>query len=115
MIFGASCGKYEEGPGISLRSKKARLANTWTITKTVTKDGDEDVWDADEKEAFTLEYTAKIFSSIKNRLLSAAWKSNPPVLFWVNSFKSLSYINKFILKDNYSYVNVYYELEIWTF
>ncbi len=29
----ASCGKYEEGPKISLRSKKARLANEWVVTK----------------------------------------------------------------------------------
>jgi hypothetical protein len=27
----SSCGKYDEGPGLSLRSKKARVAGTWTI------------------------------------------------------------------------------------
>lgn len=27
----SSCGKYDEGPGISLRSKKARIANTWVV------------------------------------------------------------------------------------
>lgn len=27
----ASCGKYEEGPSISLASKKGRLANVWKI------------------------------------------------------------------------------------
>lgn len=27
----ASCGKYEEGPGFSLRSKKARVANEWKV------------------------------------------------------------------------------------
>ncbi|TAE18937.1 MAG: hypothetical protein EAZ95_03100 [Bacteroidetes bacterium] len=26
-----ACGKYEEGPGLSLRSKKARFVNTWLI------------------------------------------------------------------------------------
>lgn len=28
-----SCSKYEEGPGFSLRSKKARLENTWKFDK----------------------------------------------------------------------------------
>ncbi|MFZ6053346.1 hypothetical protein [Halocola ammonii] len=28
-----SCGKYEEGPMFSLRTKKARLANTWEVDK----------------------------------------------------------------------------------
>lgn len=27
----AACGKYEEGPSLSLRSKKARVANEWKI------------------------------------------------------------------------------------
>jgi hypothetical protein len=29
----ASCGKYEEGPGLSLRTKTARLAGTWKADK----------------------------------------------------------------------------------
>lgn len=29
----SSCGKYEEGPGFSLLSKKARVTNTWKLTK----------------------------------------------------------------------------------
>lgn len=28
-----SCGKYEDGPGFSLRSKKARLTGEWTVTE----------------------------------------------------------------------------------
>ena len=28
-----SCSKYEDGPGISLRTKKARLTGTWEIAK----------------------------------------------------------------------------------
>lgn len=27
----AACGKYEEGPGFSLRSKTARVANEWRV------------------------------------------------------------------------------------
>jgi hypothetical protein len=29
----SSCGKYEEGPKISLASKKARISNTWKLDK----------------------------------------------------------------------------------
>lgn len=34
LLF-ASCKKYEEGPAISLRSKKERVANTWEIEKAM--------------------------------------------------------------------------------
>jgi len=43
-----SCGKYEEGPGFSLRTKKARLAGDWDMVEyidadgTSTKDNDDD-------------------------------------------------------------------------
>lgn len=36
-----SCKKYEEGPGISFRSKKERIANTWIIEKYVHSNGTE--------------------------------------------------------------------------
>lgn len=36
-----SCSKYEEGPALSLRTKKARVANTWKTDKYVTADGTE--------------------------------------------------------------------------
>lgn len=35
----ASCSKYEDGPGISLRSKKTRLVGDWIATKYVDEDG----------------------------------------------------------------------------
>lgn len=31
----SSCGKYEDGPKISLASKKARLCRTWTVEKWI--------------------------------------------------------------------------------
>jgi hypothetical protein len=33
LVTFSSCGKYEEGPGFSLRSKKSRVVNTWVIEK----------------------------------------------------------------------------------
>lgn len=38
-----SCSKYEDGPGISLRSKKARMANTWKIDKITDLDTGEEI------------------------------------------------------------------------
>ena len=35
MIF-SSCGKYEQGPGISLLTKKARITGTWVQGETTT-------------------------------------------------------------------------------
>ena len=35
LVTFSSCGKYEEGPGFSLRSKKARVAGEWVIEKTI--------------------------------------------------------------------------------
>ena len=42
MIMGTlgSCSKYEEGPSLSLRSKKARVANTWKIDKAYRNGND---------------------------------------------------------------------------
>ncbi len=33
VVMLASCGKYEDGPGFSLRSKTSRLAGSWTVTE----------------------------------------------------------------------------------
>lgn len=43
LLFGAaSCKKYENGPAITLKSKKARVANTWIIDEYVYANGDID-------------------------------------------------------------------------
>lgn len=36
-----ACKKYEEGPGISLRSKKERVANEWKYERVLAGDGAE--------------------------------------------------------------------------
>ncbi|MBL0098245.1 MAG: hypothetical protein IPP46_18440 [Bacteroidetes bacterium] len=35
-----SCGKYEDGPSISLRSRKERVANTWNVENYKVDGGD---------------------------------------------------------------------------
>ncbi len=68
-----SCSKYEDGPALSLRSKKERISNTWKIEKafrsgedvtadydqyvlTLTKDGDARLVAIYTSGAFTFEY-----------------------------------------------------------
>ena len=41
LLLATSCNKYENGPGLSLRTKKARLANTWELTESI--DGNTDI------------------------------------------------------------------------
>lgn len=47
VITFSACKKYEDGPGLSLRTKKARLAGDWTLSKLniveteIESDGDE--------------------------------------------------------------------------
>jgi hypothetical protein len=31
VVVVVSCGKYEYGPGVSLRTRKARISNTWVV------------------------------------------------------------------------------------
>ena len=38
MFIVTSCGKFEEGPKLSLKSKKARLANTWVYESIIVDD-----------------------------------------------------------------------------
>lgn len=33
LLITASCNKYEDGPKLSLRSRKARIINTWKVNK----------------------------------------------------------------------------------
>lgn len=40
-MVAVSCGKYEEGPGFSLRTKKGRVAGEWEVDKYVSSNGTE--------------------------------------------------------------------------
>jgi hypothetical protein len=68
VVLLASCGKYEDGPGFSLRSKKARIQGDWTvesavqagvdITSDITFGGTVDVtFDKDGVFKYTYDYT----------------------------------------------------------
>jgi hypothetical protein len=54
VILSTGC-KYEEGPAISLRTKKARMENTWNIEKAM--DDGEDVTDSYDNYTLRLDKT----------------------------------------------------------
>jgi len=51
LFFFVSCGKYEDGPAISLLSKKSRLVNKWKLEKYY-KDGVEQTLSDDDKKGY---------------------------------------------------------------
>jgi len=79
MFFMDSCNKYEEGPGVSLRSRKERLANNWYVSKAY--DGDDDVTDSFDNfdvtftkdGATTLEATYTVFGADFQFSTSGTW------------------------------------------
>lgn len=42
MLGTVSCGKYEDGPGFSLKSKKARLVGEWEVVEVEDTDLDDE-------------------------------------------------------------------------
>lgn len=50
MIF-SSCGKYEEGPSVSLLTKKARITGTWTLSERTYNEV------AENMEGYVIKYT----------------------------------------------------------
>ena len=69
-----SC-KYEEGPALSLRTKKSRITGTWKVEKITEKDGD--IYTPDENnnirysfnKSGTGDYIFKIFGITTSQLL----------------------------------------------
>lgn len=67
IILLASCGKYEDGPAISLRSKEARLCNTWQVSSAMQNGADRTsdfnaafagyLLDIKKDETYTLSYS----------------------------------------------------------
>ncbi|MEN8787228.1 MAG: hypothetical protein ABF264_07970 [Flavobacteriales bacterium] len=60
LVFGSTSCKYEEGPGLSLRTKTARVAGEWTIEKIIYADGTEDTDNFDYTYSFDKDGTGKI-------------------------------------------------------
>lgn len=57
LLLLAACGKYEEGPSLSLRSKKARVANEWEIFYA---------FDLEDQQETTADYTNETWEFTKD-------------------------------------------------
>jgi hypothetical protein len=61
----SSCSKYEDGPGFSMRSKKARLTGEWKVTEykyqgeTQDLDGEEVKFEYEKDGSLTETYTSE--------------------------------------------------------
>lgn len=57
LLLVSACGKYEEGPSLSLRSKKARVANEWKVAYA---------YDLDDQEETTADYQNETWEFTKD-------------------------------------------------
>jgi hypothetical protein len=80
LIFGSTSCKYEEGPILSLRTKKDRIAGDWVIEKTIESDGTEDTdWDGvevtfDKDGTGKSSYTYTIFGVSTTQTTNFNWE-----------------------------------------
>jgi hypothetical protein len=74
LVFGSTSCKYEEGPALSLRTKKARIAGEWTIEKFVDADGTVDNDGGDLVYTFEKDGTGKISSSSLTNDIVFKWE-----------------------------------------
>lgn len=62
----AACGKYPEGPGFSLASKKARITNNWSLSSQSTNGQTDDLsnftWQVNIMEDDTYSSNASFFN-----------------------------------------------------
>ncbi|MCA6364371.1 MAG: DUF5004 domain-containing protein [Bacteroidetes bacterium] len=80
----AGCGKYEEGPSISLRTKKARLVGDWKIVKV-------EVNGTDQTNSQLALVTDQNFKFEKDGKYSFAITTNVPIIGLVNTTRSGSW------------------------
>lgn len=66
FIIVVSCGKYPEGPGFSLASKKARITNNWSLSSQSTNGQVDNLnnftWQVNIKEDETYTSNASVFN-----------------------------------------------------
>ena len=59
MLLNSGCKKYEEGPLLSIRSKKARIVNDWVVVKSYVNGKEEDLENTTEEMEFKDDYTGR--------------------------------------------------------
>ncbi|UPT65292.1 MAG: hypothetical protein M0D57_12035 [Sphingobacteriales bacterium JAD_PAG50586_3] len=66
-----SCKKYEEGPGLSLRSRKERVANTWEIEKVLVGGVEQT---NPSSETVTFDKDGKVSSTFNGTTFEGTWE-----------------------------------------
>jgi len=72
----SSCGKYDEGPGFSLSSKKSRIVNEWVVSKVFENDVEfTDNWNT-MYPGHVFKYTAEntVIETINNTVIAKTWE-----------------------------------------
>ena len=67
------CGKYEEGPSFSLKTKKGRLCQSWTVDKWVDSNGNETAGTTSDL-IYTYEKDGTVSVSDGSFSISGTWK-----------------------------------------
>lgn len=94
-----SCNKYEGGPGISLMSKKSRLANDWQMTKLTKNDVEQDISNYTQKISikkdgtYTSSSSYSFMGQVYNTSDSGTWEFND------DKTKLLTLVNGETVKD----------------
>lgn len=81
-VLGNSCQKYPDGPGISLRSRAERVANSWRVEKYLRNDIDQTAYFLTDKinyvETFTLDGSWSVsyfdYKDNKQRSSGGTWQ-----------------------------------------
>lgn len=68
VVLLAACSKYEEGPNLSLRSKKARVSNVWVV---------EYAYDLGDQVEVTADYTGESWQFTKDGVFTEFENGTP--------------------------------------
>jgi len=66
IIFLLSCKKYEDGPGLSFRSKTERLSNHWKFEKKLVNEEEVSLSDEEQKTILTFDEGGIFIKKIPN-------------------------------------------------
>ena len=88
-LLSLSCKKYEEGPSLSLRSKKARLENKWKYEKILVNKTEKPLDEEDQKFRLALEKEGLAVKKVANASGPASFVGN---WFWLEDKEKLKTI-----------------------
>ncbi len=80
-----SCSKYEEGPSLSLRTKKARITGTWKVDKYVSENGTET--ESNDDSTIEIEKDGTYTVTSGSTSFSGTWEFNSDKSGIITSFE----------------------------